>query len=60
MSAIIAFKPSSKKKPATPSALDIVVAHWAREHDEHIAPIVGCYQCLHNEPRSRQQQSAAA
>ena len=34
-----------------PTALDRVIAYHARGHEMHVSPIVGCYQCLHNEPR---------
>jgi hypothetical protein len=57
---IFTFRPTPAKKFARPSAFDLVVARFAREHDEHVAPIVGCYLCLHNEPRSPRELLAAA
>ncbi len=56
MSSIYAFRP----QPTTPSALDRVVARFARAHFLHISPIVGCYECLHNEPRVPRSRLLAA
>jgi hypothetical protein len=60
MSSILTFKPVSAKKSSKPSALDLVVARFAREHDDHVAPVVGCYLCLHNEPRTQARELPAA
>jgi hypothetical protein len=60
MTSILTFKPEATKKSPKPSALDLVVARFAREHDEHVAPIVGCYLCLHNEPRSQARELPVA
>ncbi len=42
------------------SALDRLTAAYALVHDTHEAPLVGCYLCLHNEPRRRRELAAAA
>jgi hypothetical protein len=60
MSSILTFKPAATKKAPKPSALDLTIARFAREHDDHVAPIVGCYMCLHNEPRSQSRELPAA
>lgn len=53
MSVITALRPRrSRRAPTSPSALDRVVARFARSHAVHVSPIVGCYLCLHNEPRT--------
>ncbi len=60
MSLITAFLPRRRTAPAEPSALDRVVAQFARSHAMHITPILGCYQCLHGEPRIIVRELAAA
>ena len=60
MSSILTFKPAPAKKASKPSALEVVVARFASEHDDHVAPVVGCYLCLHNEPRSQSRELPAA
>jgi hypothetical protein len=47
MSKIIAFPRVSARNPVRLTALDLVIARFAREHDQHVSPIVGCYLCLH-------------
>jgi len=47
----ISLKAIAARKSTRPSVLDLVVARFDREHDDHVTPIVGCYACLHNEPR---------
>jgi hypothetical protein len=44
---------SAESHVASPkgTALDRVIAQFVRSHATHISPILGCYQCLHNEPR---------
>jgi hypothetical protein len=49
MSSVIAF---DRRHTAKPSALDLVIARFARDHDQHITPIVGCYLCLHHVARA--------
>ncbi len=56
MSTITAFRSRSSAS----SALDRVVAQFARAHHLHISPIVGCYQCLRNAPRVASSALAAA
>jgi hypothetical protein len=60
MSSILAFKIAAQKRAPKSTALDLVVARFAREHDEHLSPILGCYLCLHNEPRSEARELPAA
>lgn len=53
MTIVTALRPHrSRTAPARPSALDRVVTRFARSHALHVSPIVGCYLCLHNEPRT--------
>ena len=52
MSLINASRPARSRFAQTkPTALDRVIAYHDRGHGMHVSPIVGCYQCLHNEPR---------
>ncbi len=51
MSAPIPFTPPRPATPAPTSALDRLTATYALVHDEHASPLVGCYLCLHGEPR---------
>jgi hypothetical protein len=52
MPSINATSPAESRFPLPKgTALDRVIAQFARSHVTHISPIVGCYQCLHNEPR---------
>jgi hypothetical protein len=64
MSSLFMFKravePAATKKAPKLSALELVVARFAREHDDHVAPIVGCYLCLHNEPRTQSRELPVA
>ena len=52
MSSIITLATRTARNVAKPSALDLVIARFAREHDWHVTPIVGCYLCLHNVARA--------
>jgi len=61
MSSITAFHPAqSRFAPTKLSALDRVIAHYARSHGTHVSPIVGCYQCLHGERRVASLELSAA
>jgi hypothetical protein len=60
MSSILQFKIAAQRRVPVPTALDVVVARFAREHDAHVSPIVGCYMCLHNEPGRKSQEMRAA
>ena len=42
------------------NALDRLTAAYARVHDQHTSPLVGCYLCLHGEPRRPRELEAAA
>jgi hypothetical protein len=62
MSAIVAIRPArSRFAPTYRISLDLLIARYARAHATHVSPIVGCYQCLHEEPRvvSRELPAAA-
>jgi hypothetical protein len=41
-------------------ALERLVDRYSRVHDNHEAPLVGCYLCLHDAPRERRQLRLAA
>lgn len=41
-------------------ALERLVARYAKVHDSHVSPLVGCYRCLLDEPRSPRQLRLAA
>ena len=59
MSSIIQLK--TALDPATgKTALERLTAAYARSHDEHEAPVVGCYRCLHNVPRRPRELASAA
>ena len=61
MSSITVFQPARPRSAMTTlSALDVVVARFARAHATHMSPIVGCYQCAHDEPRVPSQELRAA
>ena len=60
MSSILTFKIAAQKRAPKSTPLDFVVARFAREHDEHLSPMFGCYLCLHNEPRSKARELPAA
>lgn len=60
MSSTLPFKPAQPRAAVKMSALDRLTAAYALVHDTHEAPIVGCYMCLHNEPRRRRVLSLAA
>jgi hypothetical protein len=51
MSAIVAFRPTQTRFAPYRISLDLLIARYARAHATHVSPIVGCYQCLHDEPR---------
>ena len=59
MSTITAFKPA-RPVASDRTALDRLTATYARTHDAHESPLVGCYFCLHNEPRRPRELAAAA
>jgi hypothetical protein len=48
MTSLLALNARTARATARPSVLDVVIARFAREHDQHLAPIVGCYLCQHN------------
>ena len=59
MSTVTQFKPS--RTPATDvHALERLTAAYAEVHFEHETPLVGCYLCLHGEPRRPREVAAAA
>jgi hypothetical protein len=61
MSLITASRPARSRFALTkPTALDRVIAHYARTHGMHVSPIMGCYQCLRNEPRVASRELSAA
>lgn len=60
MSSTIPFQPVRPRGTVRLSALDRLTAAYSLVHYTHEAPIVGCYMCLHNEPRRRRELSAAA
>ena len=41
-------------------ALERLVARYARVHESHVSPLVGCYRCLLNEPREARELRLAA
>ena len=59
MSTITQFK-LTRSVAESRSALDRLTAAYARVHDQHASPLVGCYLCLHNEPRQPRELEAAA
>ena len=59
MSTITQFK-LTRNPAESRSALDRLTAAYARVHDQHGSPLVGCYLCLHNEPRQPRELAAAA
>ena len=60
MSSIITLNTRTTRSVAKPSALDLVIARFAREHDRHVSPIVACHLCLHNIARVPRALLAAA
>ena len=60
MSSTIAFKSARSGASVKTSALDRLIARYALAHHSHEAPLVGCYLCLHNEPRLPRELAAAA
>jgi hypothetical protein len=61
MPSITAYQSARSRFALTkPTALDRVIARFARSHSMHVSPIVGCYQCLHNEPRVASRELPAA
>ena len=59
MSSIIPFT-VARRATTSKGALDRLIADYARSHDSHEAPIVGCYQCWHNIPRQQRKLARAA
>ncbi len=59
MPSIIPFR-VARRAASQRSALDSLVAAYARVHDEHVSPLVGCYLCLHDEPRHHRELARAA
>ena len=59
MSNIIPFR-ASRRAASERTALDALIAAYARVHDEHVSPLVGCYLCLHDVPRQRRELAKAA
>jgi hypothetical protein len=59
MSSLIPFR-LSRRAASERTALDTLVAAYGRVHYEHVSPLVGCYLCLHDEPRRRRQLAKAA
>jgi hypothetical protein len=52
MSAIAAFRPTkTRSAPTYRISLDLLIARYSQVHATHLSPIVGCYLCLHDEPR---------
>jgi hypothetical protein len=60
MSSTISFKSARPAAVVKSSALDRLIARYALAHGTHEAPLVGCYLCLHNEPRLPRELAAAA
>jgi hypothetical protein len=60
MSSTIAFKTARPVTSVKTSALDRLISRYAVAHDAHEAPLVGCYLCLHNEPRLPRELASAA
>jgi hypothetical protein len=55
--------PASKPAASIPtklSLLDIVIARHARNHGNHVSPLVGCYLCLTGVPHDARELRAAA
>jgi hypothetical protein len=46
--------------PTKLSLLDIVIARYARQHGDHVSPLVGCYLCLTGVPHAARELRAAA
>ena len=46
--------------PTKVSLLDIVIARYARQHGDHVSPLVGCYLCLTGVPHTVRELRAAA
>lgn len=60
MSSTIPFRRVRSVATGYTGALDRLIAAYSRSHHGHEAPIVGCYLCLHNEPRRPRELAAAA
>ena len=60
MSSTIQFKRARPLAAVKTSALERLIAMYSSSHDLHVAPLVGCYQCLHGEPRRRRELASAA
>lgn len=59
------MNPTPATKPAAShltklSQLDIVIARHARNHADHVSPLVGCYLCLTGVPHEVRELRAAA
>ncbi len=54
-----ATKPASSL-PTKLSLLDIVIARHARNHGDHVSPLVGCYLCLIGFPHEVRELRLAA
>ena len=59
MTSIIPFT-LSRRATTNRRALDRLIAAYARTHDAHEAPLVGCYLCLHGVARRTDDLAAAA
>ena len=59
MSSRILFR-VARRATSERTALDSLIAAYARVHDEHVSPLMGCYLCLHDEPRRRRELAKAA
>jgi hypothetical protein len=60
MSSTIRFKLARPLATVRTGALERLTAAYARTHYTHEAPIVACYLCLHNVPRTPRELAAAA
>ena len=59
MSSIIPFT-LSRRATTDRRALDRLIGAYARAHDAHESPLVGCYLCLHGVARRSVELSVAA
>jgi hypothetical protein len=60
MPATILFKFATSPASRKATALERLTAAYARSHHAHVAPIVGCYLCLHNVTRWPLELASAA
>ena len=56
----ITFNLFPKRPTRRPTALERLTSAFARSHQAHVSPIVGCYLCLHGVPRCFGGLAAAA